>query len=98
MLRLSVMTVVLTAMLVASAGCSDATAVVTSITSGSDDDGVWVETWSFALSVIDSKRIHATSHRQVNNKNLHLDHPDAAWASIVFGVLERVPDADVKHH
>ena len=73
----------------------DTNAVITSITSGTDFDGVWVETWSFALSRIDSNRIHASSHRQVNNKNLHRDHPNAAWASIAFGVLERMTDADV---
>jgi hypothetical protein len=73
----------------------DTNAVITSITSGTDVDGVWVETWSFALSRIDSHRLHASSHRQVNNKNLHRDHPNAAWAAIAFVVLERVTDADV---
>ena len=73
----------------------DTNAVITSITSGRDEDGTWVETWSFALSVIDSHRVHASFQRQVNNKDLKRDDPNAAWGEIAFGTFERMSDADV---
>ena len=70
----------------------DTSAVITSITSGTDEDGVWVETWSLALTVIDSKRVRAMFQRQVNNKDMKRDDPDAIWGQIAFGVLERASD------
>jgi hypothetical protein len=73
----------------------DTNAVITSITSGTDADGVWIETWSLALTVIDSKHIRAMFQRQVNNKDMNRDDPDAIWGQIAFGILERASDADV---
>jgi hypothetical protein len=73
----------------------DTNAVISSITSGRDNDGVWVETWSFAVSIIDSQRLHALFQRQVNNKDLPRDDPDATWGTVAFGKLERVSNADV---
>ena len=74
---------------------SDTSAVITSITSGTDEDGVWVETWSFALTVMDSQHVRAMFQRQVNNKDMKRDDPAATWGQIAFGILERAGDADV---
>ena len=73
----------------------DTSAVVTSITRGIDEDGVWVETWSFALTVIDSNHVRAMFQRQVNNKDMKRNDPGATWGHVAFGVLERGSDADV---
>jgi hypothetical protein len=67
----------------------ETSAVITSITSGNDEDGVWVETWSFAVTVIDSDHIRAMFQRQVNNKDMKRDDPAATWGQIAFGILER---------
>jgi hypothetical protein len=73
----------------------ETSAVITSITSGTDEDGVWVETWSFAVTVIDSDHLRAMFQRQVNNKDMKRDDPAATWGQIAFGILERAEDADV---
>jgi len=73
----------------------ETSAVITSITSGTDEDGVWVETWSFAVTVIDSDHVRTMFQRQVNNKDMKRDDPAATWGQIAFGIMERAGDADV---
>ena len=67
----------------------DTNAVISSITSGTDSDGVWVETWSFAFSVIDSRHLRGMFQRQVNNKDMKRDNPSAVWGTVASGVFER---------
>lgn len=67
----------------------ETSAVITSITSGTDEDGVWVETWSFAVTTINSDQLRAMFQRQVNNKDMKRDDPAATWGQIAFGILDR---------
>jgi hypothetical protein len=66
----------------------DTNAVITVHRTGRDGDGVWVEMWSVAISVVDSRRLLATYQRQVNNKYLRRDDPDSVFAVIAYGILE----------
>lgn len=71
----------------------DTNAVLFSISSGRDDDGTWVETWSFAITVVDATHLHVLWQRQVRNKDMDLSKPDAVFGIVAFGQLVRVPAA-----
>jgi hypothetical protein len=73
-------------------------ATATSLDSGNDEDGHWVETWSFAMTLED--RDHMILHwtRIVNNVNLPLDKKISKFSVVEMGKLLRVasppaPDA-----
>jgi hypothetical protein len=70
----------------------DTNAVVTSITSGSDDDGTWIETWSFAITPIDDSHIDVLWQRQVKNKNMDATNPYAVFGGVAYGELTRLRD------
>jgi hypothetical protein len=67
----------------------DTNAVITGFRTGFDNDGVWVETWSVAVTVIDSEHLLATYQRQVRNKDLPRDHRSFVFAHVGYSVLER---------
>jgi hypothetical protein len=67
----------------------DTNAVVTSIESGEDKDGVWIETWTFCITKLDATHLEATWHRQVNNKMLPRNSRDAVFD--IFGYGELTP-------
>jgi hypothetical protein len=73
----------------------DTNAVVVSITSGRDDDGRWVETWSFAITVIDDKTLQVLWQRQVKNKDMDPSKPDAVFGKLGFGELTKVSGTGV---
>jgi hypothetical protein len=70
----------------------DTNAVITSITTGRDKDGDWVETWTFVVTLLDSTHLETTWHRQVNNKELPRGDPNAAWDIFGYGQLEARPN------
>jgi hypothetical protein len=68
----------------------DTNAVIYSITTGKDKDGVWVETHSFVVTVIDSTHVHVMWQRQVRNKDMDVSNPDAVWGVMSYGELSSV--------
>jgi hypothetical protein len=70
----------------------DTNAIISSISTGTMGDSVWVETWSFVATRLDGRRLEVSFHQQVNNKDVLRSHPSAAWGRIAFGTLERISD------
>jgi hypothetical protein len=64
-------------------------AVVTSIHSGRDEDGIWVETWSIALAQKNEETALAVFSRLVNNENLPPTSDDKAFSAASIGELKR---------
>jgi hypothetical protein len=64
--------------------------IISSITSGHDDEGVWVESSIFTLVHVDSDTLQAYWVRAVNNLDLPLDHPDHHFAWGSSGHLKRI--------
>lgn len=64
-------------------------AVVTSIESGRDEEGIWVETWSIALAQKSEKAALAVYSRLVNNENLPLTSEHKAFSVAATGELTR---------
>lgn len=72
----------------------DTNAVIVAIATGKDEDGVWVETWSFETTVIDATHLRVMWQRQVKNKDMAASSPDAVWGIFAHGELTRVVDPD----
>ncbi len=68
----------------------DTNAVIFAIATGQDKDGVWVETQSFSVTVIDSTHLNVMWQRQVKNKDMEVSNPDAVWGVMAYGTLTRV--------
>jgi hypothetical protein len=64
-------------------------AVVTSIESGKDEDGIWVETWSIAVAQKSDDTALATYSRLVNNEDLPVSSEHKAFAFAATGELKR---------
>ncbi|MCE9523732.1 MAG: hypothetical protein K8S25_15040 [Alphaproteobacteria bacterium] len=64
-------------------------AVITSIESGRDEEGVWVETWSVALAQKSDGAALAVYSRLVNNENLPLTSDHKAFSVAATGDLSR---------
>ena len=67
----------------------DTNAVITSIASGNDNDGEWIETWTLCVTKLDATHLQAAWHRQVNNKMLPRSKRDAVFD--IFGYGELTP-------
>jgi hypothetical protein len=78
----------------------DTNAVVTSIASGTDDTGKWIETWTLSVTRLDATHLEIVWIRQVNNKFLQRNDPNAAWSVLGYGELTPIkngkasPDAE----
>jgi hypothetical protein len=66
-----------------------ASAVIHAINNGWDDDGNWIETWVFSVTLVDHDHLRAVYHRVVNN--VHVDRQDdqAVWWYMAAGDLKR---------
>lgn len=64
-------------------------AVVTSIDSGRDEEGIWVETWSIALAQKRDDVALAVYSRLVNNENLPMTSDHKAFSAVATGELAR---------
>jgi hypothetical protein len=69
-------------------------AIAISLDKGNDEDGTWVETWSFAMTLTDSD--HMTVHwtRIVNNIDMPKNQKGSKFSSVGMGELVRMPMAD----
>ena len=65
-------------------------AVARSIESGNDDDGTWVETWLFGMTLNDQN--HMTVHwtRIVNNLDMPLSKKGSKFSSVGMGEFVRI--------
>ena len=65
-------------------------AVAVSLDSGNDDDGVWVETWSFVMTLKDPDHMIVHWTRLVNNLDMPKDNKGSKFSSVGMGELVRV--------
>ena len=70
---------------------NDTNAVISSINSGTDADGIWIETWSFAITLVDAQHLRVSYQRQVNNKLMPRSATDAVFGAFAYGDLHLVP-------
>ncbi len=66
-----------------------ANAVILAIDSALDDDGLWIETWSFTVTLKDRNTLIANFSRVVNNANLPLSVAHSKFSSTATGELRR---------
>lgn len=64
-------------------------AIVMAITSGLDNEGLWVETWAYAVTPKDRNTLIANLMRVVNNNNLPLTNDHSKFSSALTGELQR---------
>jgi len=64
--------------------------VIFEIDSGEDNDGVWVETWAFAITQKDQNTLIANFYRVVNNTDVPLNIDYSKCSSAKAGELKRV--------
>lgn len=69
-------------------------AIAISLETGHDEDGTWVETWSFAMTLTDPD--HMTVHwtRIVNNIDMPKSEKGSKFSSVGMGKLVRMPMAN----
>ena len=65
-------------------------AVVFASDSGNDEEGTWVETWNFTLTLKDSNAMLADYSRIVNNLALPLSSDHSKFGVQAFGELKRI--------
>jgi len=65
-------------------------AIFASLTSGQDDQGRWVETWNFSVTLKTRESLIVSFHRVVNNVDLPRENHDSAFTESDTGVLTRV--------
>lgn len=65
-------------------------AVILSIDSAIDNEGLWIETWSFAVTLKDPKTLITEFTRVVNNANLPLSVEHSKFTSTASGELRRM--------
>ncbi|MGZ5106019.1 MAG: hypothetical protein ACXWHB_15935 [Usitatibacter sp.] len=66
-----------------------------SMDSGKDEDGTWVETWTFAMSLTDPDHMLVHWTRIVNNLDLPRAKKGSKFSSVGMGEfarVQRVPD------
>jgi hypothetical protein len=66
-------------------------AVVFAMNSGRDNEGLWVETWVFAITQKDRNTLVANFGRVVNNNNLPLSVAHSKFTQSALGELQRKP-------
>lgn len=64
-------------------------ALAYSMQKGSDRDGRWVETWTFAMSLRDPTHLIVHATRIVNNVDLPAARPDSKYSVVAMGELIR---------
>lgn len=64
-------------------------AIAVSIDSGKDEDGTWVETWSFAMTLSDPDHMIVHWTRIVNNIDIPLKKKGSKFSSVGMGELTR---------
>jgi hypothetical protein len=64
--------------------------IVFAIDSGKDNEGVWVETWAFAITQKDRNTLITNLYRVVNNTDLPLNIDYSKFSSAKAGELKRV--------
>jgi hypothetical protein len=64
-------------------------AVVLAIDSATDDDGLWVETWSFTVTLKDKNTLITNFSRVVNNANLPLSVDYSKFSRTASGEFQR---------
>jgi hypothetical protein len=64
-------------------------AVAIDIESGNDEDGTWIETWSFAMTLKDSDHMIVHWTRVVNNIDMPLAKKASKFSSVGMGELTR---------
>lgn len=67
-----------------------ANAIAVSITAGNDEDGTWVETWSFAMTLIDPDHMLVHWTRVVNNLDMPKNEKASKFSSVGMGELTRL--------
>jgi hypothetical protein len=67
-----------------------ANAVVLSIDSAIDDEGLWIETWCFVVTLKDPNTLLTEFSRVVNNANLPLSVDHSKFTSTASGELRRM--------
>jgi tetratricopeptide (TPR) repeat protein len=64
-------------------------AIVMAIDSGLDNEGLWVETWVYAVTPKDRNTLIANLMRVVNNNNLPITNDHSKFSSALIGELQR---------
>jgi len=64
-------------------------AIATSIDAGKDEDGLWVETWVFAMTLIDPDRMLVHWTRMVNNTDMANGQKGSKFSSAGMGEFTR---------
>jgi hypothetical protein len=64
-------------------------AIAISIESGIDEDGTWVETWSFAMTLSDPNHMIVHWTRIVNNIDMPVEKKGSKFSSVGMGELTR---------
>lgn len=64
-------------------------AVLTTIDSGNDEDGHWVETWTLSVSLRDKDHLLVHWNRVVNNTDFPLDRKGSKFSIVQMGELVR---------
>lgn len=62
-------------------------AVAVSMDSGNDEDGSWVETWSFVMTLADPTHMIAHWTRVVNNVDMPIEKKGSKFSSVGMGLL-----------
>jgi len=70
-------------------------AVLTTIDSGNDKDGHWVETWTFSLSLKDKDHMLVHWNRVVNNTDFPIEKQGSKFSVVEMGELVRTASAKV---
>ena len=65
-------------------------AIAVSLGTGQDEDGTWVETWSFAMTLKDPDHMVVHWTRLVNNVDMPRDKKGSKFSSVGMGELVRV--------
>jgi predicted 3-demethylubiquinone-9 3-methyltransferase (glyoxalase superfamily) len=65
-------------------------AVAISMDSGKDEDGTWVETWSFAMTLTDQDHMLVHWTRIVNNIDMPLAKKGSKFSSVGMGEFARI--------
>jgi hypothetical protein len=68
-------------------------AIAIAIETGKDEDGTWVETWSFAMTLKDADHMIVHWTRVVNNIDMPLDKPASKFSSVGMGEMVRAGSA-----